>query len=103
MLGFIYPTNSGSTQKPWVEIRDVTEVTETEAKLNGYIRNPGGVYITTVGVYVWDGNGNLIKEHYEEINSQSHTRDGVDMWFYLNADLGLNRQSFPNSNTNCLQ
>ncbi len=95
LLGFIYPTNSGSTQKPWVEIRDVTEVTATEAKLNGYIRNPGGVYITTVGVYVWDGNGNLIKEHYEEINSQSHTRDGVDMWFYLNADLGLNRQSLP--------
>lgn len=93
LLGFIYPNGQSSMQNPWIEVRDVTETSSTEAKLNAYIRNPGGVYITTVGCYIWDANGNLIKEHYEEINSQSHTRDGVEMWFYMNRELGIQIQA----------
>ena len=73
--GVIRPNFSGSspTQDPWIEVRGISEASGTEAKINGYIRNPGGVYITTVGVYIWDANDNLIKEHYEEINPASHT------------------------------
>ena len=94
LLGFIYPSNqSSSTQEPWIEVRGISEASGAEAKINGYIRNPGGVYITTVGVYIWDANDNLIKEHYEEINPASHTRDGVDMWFYMNKELGISVQA----------
>lgn len=93
--GVIRPNFSGSspTQDPWIEVRGISEASGTEAKINGYIRNPGGVYITTVGVYIWDANDNLIKEHYEEINPASHTRDGVEMWFYMNKELGISVQA----------
>lgn len=93
--GVIRPNFSGSssTQEPWIEVRGISEASGAEAKINGYIRNPGGVYITTVGVYIWDANDNLIKEHYEEINPASHTRDGVDMWFYMNKELGISVQA----------
>ncbi|MGI6269350.1 MAG: CHAP domain-containing protein [Candidatus Howiella sp.] len=93
LQGFIYLAGSPTpAQDPWTEVWSPSEIGETDARINGYIRNPSGVYISTVGCSVWDGNGNLLATHYEAMSSGYHTYDGVKMWFYMNRDCGLTLQ-----------
>lgn len=90
-LGFIYVNGTGSpapAQDPWVEVWDVTDITETDAKLNAYIQNPGGAYISTIGTSIWGAGGNLIKTYSEPIGSGYETRS-VRIWFWMNEEVGL--------------
>lgn len=93
LQGFIYLSGSPEpAQNPWTEVWSPTEIGETNARINGYIRNPSGVYISTVGCSVWDQYGNLLATHYEPMNSSYNTYDGVKMWFYMNRDCGITLQ-----------
>lgn len=90
-LGFIYVKGTGSpapAQDPWLEVWDVTDITETDATLNAYIQNPGGVYISTIGASVWDAGGNLIKNYTEPIGSGFETKS-VRIYFKMNEEVGL--------------
>ena len=87
----IRPDFSDSTpaQDPWIEMWDVTDITETDAKLNANIRNPGGAYISTVGCTILDYNSQVLTTHYEPMNPKFHTADNVRMWFWMNSEVGM--------------
>ena len=76
-------------QDPWIEMWDVTDITETDAKLNANIRNPGGAYISTVGCTILDHNSQVLTTHYEPMNPKFHTADNVPMWFWMNSEVGM--------------
>ena len=91
-LGFVYvkgTTTPAPTQDPWIEMWDVTNITEIDAKLNANVRNPGGVMITTVGFSLWDPSGNLMKVLYAPMHETLQTKDNAYLCFWMLADAGI--------------
>lgn len=55
-------------------------VNNTNAKLTAYIKNPSRQKISQVGAFIWDNNGNLIKNHIETCNlTYTRFQQGFDV------------------------
>ena len=93
LKGYIYLTGSPApSQNPWIETWNPEYITETNAKIQGNVRNPNGRYISTIGCSIWDYDGNIIKVHYEAMDSSAHTYDNAHIWFDINSEVGISLQ-----------
>ena len=64
-------------------------VGETNAVLSGRIDNPNGCTISTVGLYLYTGEGLPIGQHIETCDPAWANRTTVPMWFDLNKEAML--------------
>lgn len=65
LQGFIYLKQVFNVS---YESLSATSVTEKNAQIISYIKNPNRLNISQVGAYLWDSNGNLLANHRENCN-----------------------------------
>ncbi len=85
-------STAAPAQNPWIEVDAPSVLNETNIQLEARVRNPGGVYIPTIGCTIWDYSGKVIKEHTESMNAGYVRRDNVHIWFNANSELGITLQ-----------
>lgn len=59
---------------------------DTNAVIHTKVNNPEKLHVQTVGCYIYDGNGNLIKRHEE---SCSRDEKRFNIWYDFNGELGV--------------
>ena len=63
-----------------------TEYIGSTVILNAEVHNDYGSYVHDIGIVVWDGNGDIVREYQEECLYPDHT---FRMWYDLEDELGF--------------
>lgn len=92
VIGYIYSTVPQTPSISLEPSHSYYSVGETNAVLCAYIHNPNHGTIGDVGLYLYDGAGNLLLTHVEACNPSYTTYDPVFGWFNLNVDAGYSLQ-----------
>ncbi len=77
----LYPTDSTYLSK--------FSVSETNAVVVANIRKNAGAKVTVCGLMLYDANGNLIKDHRENISNVSVANTNFHAWYDINGELHL--------------
>lgn len=64
-------------------------VSETNAVVVANIRKNAGTKVTACGLLLYDGNGNLIKDHRESISNVGASNTNFHAWYDINSELGI--------------
>ena len=77
----VLPANVQAASNPYYSSQSVSDITPTDAKLNGSISNPSRTKITRCGYILYDAKGNQLSQKYDSIN---YTYTTFKAWFNMN-------------------
>ncbi len=77
----LYPTDATYLNK--------ISVSETNAVVVANVRKNSGTKVTVCGLLLYDANGNLIKDHKENISNVSAANTNFHTWYDINGELGI--------------
>ena len=81
----VLPANVQAASNPYYSSQSVSDITPTDAKLNGSISNPSRTKITRCGYILYDAKGNQLSQKYDSIN---YTYTTFKAWFNMNKYYG---------------
>ena len=70
---------------PVITVKAVSGITETNARINAAVKNPGKMRLKKCGFILYDAKGKQLKNRYDSIN---YTLKSFNGWFDLNAYYG---------------